>query len=74
MRKLAAVLPVTAAAVLASVAGCSSQAAACHVAGRTMPAGTVIKVDARGNAWTDSTRVSGPAVLLACSGGSWVRQ
>jgi hypothetical protein len=76
-------LATTALAVL-GVAGYAGQAwLACqHTAATTtpracsspaLPSGDAIKVDTHGNAWTLSTRVSGPTVELVCTDGTWVR-
>lgn len=62
-----------AAALLAALPVAASPApAACHVAGHSMASGTVIKVDAHGDAWTVGTNVPGPVQELTCSGGTWV--
>jgi hypothetical protein len=50
----------------------ASEPAACHVAGRPLPSGDVIKVDGRGNAWTADSTVKGPLQEYVCTDGTWV--
>jgi hypothetical protein len=67
-----AVAAATATILAALPVAASTAPAACHVAGHTMASGTVIKVDARGNAWTAGSNVPGPVQELTCTAGAWV--
>lgn len=75
-RALALAAAAAAATTLALIPGITSarSSAPCTVSGHRYPAGTAIKVDARGNAWTTDTSVPGPVQVLACTAGRWTVQ
>ncbi|HSR24456.1 MAG TPA: hypothetical protein VLW53_12955 [Candidatus Eisenbacteria bacterium] len=70
-RKLISLAAAAALSLAAGLPGALAGPASCAAGGRQVPSGTVVKVDAQGNAWTASSDVQGPVQVLSCTAGTW---